>query len=323
MRSFSDEFVTSRKRLRSAAGFAALAVAIAFGLITAVHGRGQSQTQNTSANFSGIKFEVASVKPDKSSTVNGLIKVLVNPAPDGFSASGVNLLQLISIAYGQPNSFSLLGALNKDQLYFQNDPISRAPDWFRSERFNIDARMDVAAMDALQKLSPGDRNLARQRMLQALLAERFQLAVHRETKDLPVFALVIPKKGSKLREATPGDADSKAGAGRGGAGSFQVLGKGGPVIADAVSITALVQFLSRQPLGRGVIDKTGLTGKYDFRLQWTPDDLSNSPDRAPVSDSPWPSLFTALQEQLCLKLEPQKGPVETLVIDHAERPSGN
>src|SRR5580704_5228468 len=198
MRSFAHKLVSGKRRLLNTAGFAALAMTIAFGLINAAQSRAQSQ--NASAIASDIKFEVASVKPDKSPTINGLIKVNVNPAPDGFSASGVNLIQVISIGYGQQSSFSLLNSFDKDQLYFQNDPISRAPDWFRSERFSIDARMDDAAMDALQKLSAGDRNLARQRMLQALLADRFKLAVHHETRELPVFALVIAKSGSKLRE---------------------------------------------------------------------------------------------------------------------------
>jgi uncharacterized protein (TIGR03435 family) len=273
---------------------------------------------------SNYKFEVASIKPDKSATTsNGLTRVRVNPAPDGFTASGVNLVQLISYAYGSPTSFSVLGAFNRDQLYFQKDPITRAPDWFRAERFDVDARMETSVADALQKLSPDDRYLARQQMLQSLLAERFKLTVHHETKELPVFALVIAKNGLKIRESKSGDAPSSGG-GRGGAGSFEVKGRGGPIVAEGVPIATLVQFLSRQPLGRSVVDKTGLSGKYDFTLQWTPDDLqSTTSEGGPPLDSPWPSLFTALQEQLGLKLEPQKGPVQTLVVDHAEKPSGN
>jgi uncharacterized protein (TIGR03435 family) len=273
---------------------------------------------------SNYKFEVASIKPDKSSIAsNGLPRVRVNPAPDGFTASGVNLVQLISLAYGSPTSFSLLGSLNRDQLYFQNNLVSRAPEWFRTERFDVDAKMETSVADALQKLSPDDRYVARQQMLQALLADRFKLTVHRETKELPVFALVIAKNGLKIHESKAGDTPSARG-GRGGPGSFQVQGRGGPIVAEGVSLSTLVQFLSRQPLGRIVVDKTGLTGKYDFKLQWTPDDLAAATSEdAPPSDSPWPSLFTALQDQLGLKLEPQKGPVQTLVVDHAEKPSGN
>ena len=275
---------------------------------------------------SNYKFEVASIKPDKSSTSGGgLPKILVNPAPDGFTASGVNLVQLISYAYGSPTSFSILGSFNRDQLYFQKDPISRAPDWFRTERFDVDARMEIFVADALQKLSPEDRYLARQQMLQALLADRFKLVAHRETKELPVFALVIAKNGLKIHESKSGET-APTGGGRGGAGSFVVQGRGGPIVAEGVPISTLVQFLSGQPLGRIVLDKTGLTGKYDFTLQWTPDDLQSPALYATQEEPPisrWPSLFTALQEQLGLKLEPQKGPVQTLVVDHAEKPSGN
>jgi uncharacterized protein (TIGR03435 family) len=270
---------------------------------------------------SNYKFEVASIKPDKSAALGGLPRIRVNSAPDGFTVSGVNLLQLLSIAYGPPRS--LLGAFNRDQLYFQNEPISRAPDWFRTERFDVDARMETSVADVLQKLSQPERDSARQQMLQALLEDRFKLKVHHETKELPVFALVIAKNGLKIHESNSSDA-APVGGGRGGPGSFEVRGKGGPIVAEGVSIATLVYFLSRQPLGRSVLDKTGLTGKYDFTLQWTPDDLqAATSEGGPPLDSPWPSLFTALQEQLGLKLEPQKGPVQALVVDHAEKPSGN
>lgn len=310
--------------LLNAALLLAIATPIAFGLVHATPNRAQPKSQNKTALARDYKFEVASVKAEKSPTfLNGLPVVHVDPVPDGFTASGVNLLQLISIAYGPPGS--LLNSFTVDQLYFQNDSISHAPDWFRTEKFDIDARMESSVVDELQKLSPDDRNLARQRMLQALLADRFKLTVHHETNELPVFALVITKSGPKIHESKPGDADSSGG-GRGGPGSFQVKGKGGPVVAQAVPIATLVQFLSRQPLGRTVLDKTGLTGNYDFTLQWTPDDLqgaaSTATDYVPP-ESAWPSLFTALQEQLGLKLEPQKGSVQALVIDHAEKPSGN
>src|SRR5579863_5445835 len=109
----------------SAASLLAIATPIAFGRAHAKPDLFQPQ--------SNYKFEVASIKPDKSSASgNGLPRVRVNPAPDGFTASGVNLVQLISYAYGSPTSFSTLGSFNRDELYFQSNPISRAPDWFRA-----------------------------------------------------------------------------------------------------------------------------------------------------------------------------------------------
>jgi uncharacterized protein (TIGR03435 family) len=170
-------------------------------------------------------------------------------------------------------------------------------------------------------------------MLQALLADRFKLSIHRETKELPVYALVAAKNGPKLQEAKadatyPNGIKGPDGVARGG---MMRIG-GGEVTGQGLPIANLTRMLSQQ-LGRTVIDKTGLTGKYDFTLQWTPDEsqgpMFKGADGAPPGGNPappessGPSLFTAIQEQLGLKLESQKGPVEIIVIDHVEKPSQN
>ena len=148
-------------------------------------------------------------------------------------------------------------------------------------------------------------------MLQALLAERFQMRVLRETKELPVYALVVGKSGPQLHEAE-------------GAGNGMRIGRG-RVTTQAISMEPFAKNLGKL-LGRTVVDRTGLEGKFAFTLEWTPDPgqpmglLGPSPASA---DDSGPSIFTALQEQLGLKLEPQKGPVEILVIDHVEKPSEN
>jgi uncharacterized protein (TIGR03435 family) len=226
-------------------------------------------------------------------------------APDGFSAWFITLQQIISVAYGVER--------------FQ---ISGGPSWLPSERFDIEAKMDAATADALEKLSHVQRVLAQQQMLQALLANRFQLTVHRETKELTIYTLVIAKDGPKLKEAKPGDTP--------GAGSMRGSVLSGEVTAHAVPIARLAHDLT-QMLGHPVLDKTELKGVYDFKLQFTPDDRLQPPSglapnqRLPVppADSNAPSLFNALPEQLGLKLESGKGPVEVIVIDHVERPSGN
>jgi uncharacterized protein (TIGR03435 family) len=226
-------------------------------------------------------------------------------APDGFSAWFITLQQIISVAYGVER--------------FQ---ISGGPSWLPSERFDIEAKMDAATADALEKLSHVQRVLAQQQMLQALLANRFQLTVHRETKELTIYTLVIAKGGPKLKEAKPGDTP--------GAGSMRGSVLSGEVTAHAVPIARLAHDLT-QMLGHPVLDKTELKGVYDFKLQFTPDDRLQPPSglapnqRLPVppADSNAPSLFDALPEQLGLKLESGKGPVEVIVIDHVERPSGN
>jgi bla regulator protein blaR1 len=250
------------------------------------------------------EYEAATIKPSKGPDPGGRIGMWA--APDGFSAWFITLQQIISVAYGVER--------------FQ---ISGGPNWLPSERFDIEAKMDAATADALEKLSQDQRVLAQQQMLQALLANRFQLTVHRETNELTIYKLVIAKGGPKLREAKPDGTHP-------GAGSMQGSVLGGEVIAQAVPVPRLAHELTLM-LGHPVSDKTELKGVYDFKLQFTPDNRLQPPnglapnERLPVrpADSNVPSLFDALQEQLGLKLESGKGPVEVIVIDHVERPSPN
>jgi uncharacterized protein (TIGR03435 family) len=169
-------------------------------------------------------------------------------------------------------------------------------------------------------------------MLQPLLAERFKLKAHTETKQLPVYELIVAKGGPKLKEATPGDTYANGFKGPDGVGRGGMMRMGrGQLTGQGVPITTLTNLLSQQ-LQRTVVDKTGLTGKYDLELNWTPEQGEGglgpppgaaSPQAEPAPDATGPSIFTALQEQLGLKLQSTKGPVETLVIDHAEMPSEN
>jgi len=147
---------------------------------------------------------------------------------------------------------------------------------------------------------------------------------------LPVYALVVAKNGPKLREAKPGDTYAKGIQDEGRPAGAETLEFGpGQLTGQALPIALLVQQLMNQPElgGRLVLDRTGLTGTYDYRLQWTPERLRSNPSQGPDTalppDSSGPSLFTALQEQLGLRLESTKGPVDTVVIDHIERPSEN
>jgi uncharacterized protein (TIGR03435 family) len=149
-------------------------------------------------------------------------------------------------------------------------------------------------------------------MLQAVLAERFQMKVHQEDREAPIYALIVAKNGSKLKEATEAGADS-------------LNVERGQIIGHSLSLQELAKGLTGGNTGRVVVDRTGLTGKYDFTLTWTPDQgaAPPGPDGGATENVPGPSIFTAIQEQLGLKLEPAKGPVKTLVIDHIERPSAN
>jgi uncharacterized protein (TIGR03435 family) len=173
-------------------------------------------------------------------------------------------------------------------------------------------------------------------MLQALLAERFNLKIHRETKELPVFLLTFAKSGSKLQLTKTADPNPNAPGPRSSRGGASIRSSNygsGPITVTALhcSTADLASFLTTR-VGRPVLDKTGLTDRYDFTLQFAQDDIvprspsggaANGAGPLAPSDPVGASVFTAVQEQLGLKLESGKGPVEIIVIDHVERPSGN
>ena len=173
------------------------------------------------------------------------------------------------------------------------------PAWLASTRFDIQAEADIG--DKMKSLTSEQGNELKRRMVQSLLAERFQLKLHSETRILPSYDLVLMKGGLKLQ---PSESSGKSiGVGR---THFNGQGLGMTSIAEELSKIA----------GRVVVDKTGLTGRYDFRLLWSADDV-------PATDSDSPTLFTAIQEQLGLKLESAKEPVPVLIVDHVDRPSPN
>jgi bla regulator protein BlaR1 len=300
----------SRKLLLSAAGLVVVAIPVVFGLLHATQSRAQSQTPNVVAT--SPVYEVASIKPNKS----GDNRTRMMYSPDGLSATGGTLQMLIMSAYG----------INPHQ-------ISGAPSWLNSERYDIEAKMDSSTADELRKLDEDERRVERQHMLQALLADRFKLTIHRESKELPVYALVVAKDGPKFQEAKSGDTypnGIKGPDGHSGAGMMLRGGEG--FTAQGIPIGNLVRQLSLE-LGRTVIDKTGLTSKYDFTLKWTEERQApmfkgtegSQPGTGGTSapGSSGPSIFTAVQEQLGLKLESEKGPVDILIIDHVEKPSEN
>jgi uncharacterized protein (TIGR03435 family) len=253
------------------------------------------------------EFDVVSVKQDKSGT--GMMRLMAKP--DGYSATNVPAKLLIQVAYG-----------------IREDLISGAPGWADTARFDFEAKVAGADVDNLKKLSQEQRRS----MLQPALADRFKLKVHNETKQLPLFELVVARGGSKLKEATPGDTYANGVKGPDGKGHGGMMRMSpGQVTGQGVPIATLVNLLATQ-LHQTVIDKTGLTGNYDLELTWMPDQDSGpmfkggdgSPQRADTPpDSTGPSIFTAIQEQLGLKLQSTKGPVETIVVDHVEMPSEN
>jgi len=191
-----------------------------------------------------------------------------------------------------------LDILVREAYHLQPYQIVGAPAWFSTDRFDITA---TAAGD------PSKEQMMR--MLQALLEDRFHLKVHRETREGKVYALVVAKSGSKLKEPAGSDPP--------GIGVHRMDPPERPSltyvwVGNRVSVLSLAERLSAN-LQAPVLDRTGIEGDHDFRLEFAPDD--------PAATGP--SIFAAIQEQLGLKLDITKGSIETLVIDHAEKPSGN
>jgi len=297
MKRFGDERAHTRKRFLTPAGLAAVSLPFIFGMIITTQSRAQSetQTQTAAANMPKFEYDVATIKPGKDPA-----GAWTPPHYEGDTLRGVNvsLLYVVKFAFGIYEDFRIVGA----------------PKWLDSTTYDITAKIDAPTMDALKKLPKDEQKRALEQMLQILLAERFQFAAHRETKELPVYFLVVGKNGPKLTEAKP-DPNKPDNAYWGGPGI-----RGGIVTTTAHNMTTegLANYLNG-PMSRTVLDKTGLTGKYEFTLSYTPDTSSEPPPGGTNA----PFIVTALQEQLGLKLEPGKGPVEIIVIDRIERPSGN
>jgi uncharacterized protein (TIGR03435 family) len=310
-----------RKLLLAVVSAAAVAGPVAFGLMSAPQEQARPTQQPQAVSAGHPEFEVASIKPAKP----GAMGMFIRFQPSGrLSVTNMPPKELMTMAYNvQP---------------FQ---VTGEPKWFDSERYDIEAKPDSSVAARLDKLTPEQRKDELMQMMQSLLAERFQLSLHRQTKELPVYALVVSKGGPKLQKSTftppnkPGVLPLRKPGGplpRGGLWSHGP----GTLTSTGTELYIFVNILSRQ-LGRVVIDKTGLKGRYDFTLKWTPDQPAPNPfgagpgpgpgpmgkDAPPPPDPNGPSIFTALQEQLGLKLESQKGPVEILVIDHVEKPSEN
>lgn len=205
-----------------------------------------------------------------------------------FRAENVSLIGLVHWAYEMPET-----------------RILNAPGWAGSTYFNIEASSDASVDQQMAHLTSDAGGLQKQAMVRAMLADRFKLATHVETRDLPVYELVVAKSAPKF-----GDAKSE--------GTTISHGRTNIHVQGLNSTTLLAEELSKE-VGRPVVDKTGIAGRYDLELRWTPDNMAaaNSSAEAP------PSLFTALEEQLGLKLKSAKGPVQVLVIDHAQMPSEN
>lgn len=278
--------------------------------------RSLSQSQppalGTAANPDLPKFEVATIKPAAPSDNSMLMFT-----PDGISIHGIPMKMLLRESFG-----------------VEDDRILGEPNWVKN-RFDIEAKVDADDAPKLKNMKFDQRRA----MVLPLLEDRFNLKYHHETRELPMYALVVAKSGLKMKAsaaddppkedsaAKPDDSDAKDKP-RMGRHSLMMNGRGH--LESTGTTTETLSHVLAEQLGRTVVNKTNLTGNYDYTLQWTPDDVGTpmggdaGPGKGDISpDAGGPTLFTALEEQLGLKLESTKGTVDVIVIDHIDLPSQN
>ena len=233
-------------------------------------------------------FEVATVKPVESDKQSG--RFITMQGNNRFIEKDYTLKLLIAAAYD----------LNPRT-------ISGGPSWLDSEHYDITA------------LTPGEvrpNHDEQMSMLRSLLTERFKLAFHREQKEFSIYELQLAKGGPKLKETSAAAGDPVV------VGPGMVYPQRVVLPARNATMGSFVSLLQRAILDRPVVDKTGLTGRYDFDLEWAPDETQFGGDvQAASAETPAPPLFTAVQQELGLRLEATRGPVDALVVDKAERPT--
>jgi bla regulator protein blaR1 len=312
----------AKKAALAVAGMAAVSAPIIVGIMKAPDLRGQSP--------SVLKFEVASIRPCTGDGDSGGSRKSVRPrGKGGADYSSPGRLNTGCMVLADANN---LGFIQRAYVRFANGqahrlgfvPIEGGPAWIHSELYDINAKAEGTQS---QEMMQGP-------MLQALLEDRFKLKIHRETRQVPVFALTVAKGGSKLKPFQEGSCTSPPSTfplpapapGQTYCKAMVVLRKPG-VEAENSTLGEFAKLLDLL-FDRPVIDTTGITGRFDIHLEFTPDEntprLPPSGDVADVSDpGAGQSILTALQRQLGLKLVPAKGPREFIVIDHVERPSEN
>ena len=281
-----------RKLSLLATGLIVIAVPVAMGQTNSSVASVRPQAKDISAT--PAEFEVASIRQNTS--LGGRSHIISSSHGARITTINVTLMSILQFGFNIPQT-----------------RILDAPGWLSSEKFDIEAKAD-SLDDELMMLTSEEGKLEKQRMVQALLADRFQLNIHHETRELPVYALVVEKNSSKLQASKANGCTINS-----SRSHIEILG------CDSMAV--LAEGLA-EDLGRVVIDKTALAGRYDINLKWAPDDgppsiTSGSAGTSSSVDSSGPSIYTALQKQPGLKLEPQKGPVQVLFVDHVEQPSAN
>lgn len=266
--------------------------------IPAVYGQVSSaQSVPASASAPAPIFDVAAIRVNKSDP-SARSHIISSSANGHFRAINVTLKSLVQWAYAIPDTRIVGG-----------------PAWLNSTKFDLDATADPAVDEQMRNVPSAEGKLRKQAMLQSLLADRFQLKVRLESRELPIYALVLAKDGPKFKPSQIN-------------GTTINTRRGEITVSGSDDTVALLADELAKYFGRVVVNQTGLHDRYELDLKWTPDEPAASRPgasgpTAPAADSSLPSIFTAIQEQLGLKLESQKGPVSVLVLDHVEMPSEN
>jgi uncharacterized protein (TIGR03435 family) len=285
----------SLKILPGVAASLAVVVPIAAGLIYAGVGRAQGPAQASPADAASapVQFEVASIKSDLSD------RMTLHFEDDGVVCTSVPVEFLVQLAYG-----------------VESDQIVGLPAWTKTERYSIVAKVDDADVPRWKAMKTDERDTA----FKALLASRFAFKIHFDTSERKIYALVVAKNGPRLQTATAGDSPANGMKRVEGSafGRNTVSMNNGKIMIQGGKMDVLAKTLAHLDLGYPIEDRTGLTGNYDIALEWTPG------NRNAVEDSGTElSIFTALEEQLGLKLELEKGSVEMVVVDQMEKPTAN
>lgn len=293
----------AKKLLLTGAATMALAIPVTFGLLHPTASHAQDQAVGTAATPT---FESVSIKPDTTAE-NGMFraKIAFSLNDGSFTARGITLEKLIQMAYR-----------------LQDSQLSGGPDWLKTQKFDIDAKLNPSVAQGLLQHTKDNKGFDDQVALKALLSQYFKLTVHAETKNLPVYELVVAEGGPKFKEANE---------------PRLLHFEPGELTSSGIPMRLLADELSHR-LGQPVIDKTGLKSNYAFTLRWTPEPNETGDERrfminsgqqppkvSPVSEAqaPAPSISDALEQQLGLKLEARTDAVPVIVVDHAETPAEN
>jgi uncharacterized protein (TIGR03435 family) len=292
---------------------AALTAGLAFAAICrtqSVRAQSPVSAQATpSLSVSLPSFEVVSIKPNHS-LGDGMIDA-GGPDFSRFTVKNSSVKDLITFAYNMRD--------------FQ---VSGGPGWIASERFDIEAKVEDSAAQRMRKLPSTSGQAQMRELVRSLLAERFALKANQRTKNLPIYVLVVAKGGPKLKEVSPSDGQTSYSPPLTPGDYRLITGRVSTLTASASPVASLVRVLSQQ-LGRQLVDETGLKGTYDFTLKWASDmgvgggSTSGAADSGSSPDTSSTSIFTAIQEQLGLRLKSAKGPVDTLMIERIEEPTPN